>query len=386
MSRLALVRLVPVVAVAAALASPAFSQGAPQALPVSVAKPIKREVVHWTEFPGRFEASAQVDIRAQVSGALEEVKFQDGQEVNAGDPLFVIDQRPFQATLRAAEAALEGNKTRLDLAQSELQRATDLRKSGNIPEATFQQRQQTFLEAQANLTASQAEVETARLNFGYSEIRAPITGRIGRKLVDTGNIIASGSGGTLLTTIVQYDPIHFYFDVDEQSYLTYRRANAGENNGERSMVAYLQPSGSQAFDVEGRIDFLDNRIDEATGTIRIRAVVENDNNQITPGQFGRVLLPGGAPQEALLIPDVAVQSDQMRRVVMIVGENNTVEPRVVVLGAQFGALRQITSGLTGDETVIVNGLMRARPGGQVVPQPVEIEAPDDLTRPVAREG
>lgn len=377
-----LARLAPALVVAMGLAGPAVAQeGGPPAMPVSVAQPIKREVVDWTEFPGRFEASAEVAIRAQVSGALEKVNFKDGQEVEAGQLLFVIDQRPFAAALRAAEAALTGNRTRLDLAQAELNRAADLRKSGNIPEATFQQRQQTFLEAQANLAASQAEVETARLNLGYSEIRAPISGRIGRNLVDVGNIIASGSSGTLLTSIVRYDPIYFYFDVDEQSFLTYQDRNGGnvrDNNG--ALNVFIRTGGG-AFDIAGRIDFLDNRLDEATGTIRVRAVVENDKNAITPGQFGRVIVPSGEPRAAVLVPEVAIMADQTRFIVMTVGENNQVEPRPVERGAQFGDLREIKSGLKGDERVIVNGLMRARPGAAVVPQPVEVEAPADLTKP-----
>lgn len=382
MQNLTLARLLPAFAVTIALAGPAAAQeGGPPAMPVSVSQPLKREVVNWSEFPGRFQAAAEVAIRAQVSGALESVKFEDGQNVQAGDLLFVIDQRPFAAALRAAEAALTGNRTRLDLSQSELNRASDLRKSGNIPEATFQQRQQTFLEAQANLAASEAEVETARLNLGYSEIQAPISGRIGRKLVDAGNIIASGSAGTLLTTIVQHDPIHFYFDVDEQNFLNFQRQQGGNARNGGASTVFIKTADSANFDIEGRIDFLDNRLDEATGTIRVRAVVENDQGRITPGQFGRIQMPLGKPYEALLIPAVAVQADQIRQIVIVVGEDDTVQPRPVTLGGLFGDLRAVTDGLKGDERIIVNGLMRAQPGAKVVPQPVEIEAPADLTRP-----
>lgn len=364
-----------------AAATPALAQEMP-ALPVSVAQPIKRQVVDWVEFPGRFEAAASVEVRAQVAGALQSVHFTDGQEVNKGDLLFKIDAQSFEAALRAAEAAVKGNQTRLDLAAADQTRALELRATGNLPEATLQARQQAFLEAQANLDASKAQLETARINLGYTEITAPIEGRISRKLVTEGNLIASGSAGTLLTTIVAFDPVDFYFDVDENTFLSYQRMrgnNVRSNGGEK---VFLKTTDETEFNREGALDFVDNIIDPATGTIRVRARVANPEGTITPGQFGRVLLPLSPPQEAVLVPDNAIMADQTRHLVMTVDAENKVVPRPVERGARFGNLRAITSGLTGDEQVIVNGLMRARPGSTVVPQKTEIEAPADLTRPL----
>jgi RND family efflux transporter MFP subunit len=358
------------------------AQGAPPAPPVSVSKPVKRQVVDWLEFPGRFEAAASVEVRSQVAGALQSVNFTDGQEVKAGDLLFKIDPRQFEATLRQAQAAAQGNQTVLDLAQAEVKRAQELRQSGNIAEQALQQRQQTFLQAQANLNASRAEIEAAQLNLGYSDIRAPVTGRVGRKLVTEGNLIASGSAGTLLTTIVQFDPVHFYFDIDEQSYLAYqRRRIADPKASETARGVFISLSDEKDFTHEARLDFLDNAIDTATGTIRVRAVMANKDSLVTPGQFGRVKMSTGAPYEALLVPNDAIMADQTRSIVMTVTADGTVQPRPVETGGLFGGFRVIRSGLGPDDQLIVNGLMRARPGAKVTPQPTEVKVPDDLTHP-----
>jgi RND family efflux transporter MFP subunit len=359
-----------------------LAQGAPPAPPVSVAKPVTRKVVDWLEFPGRFEAVASVEIRAQVSGALQSVNFRDGQEVKAGDLLFKIDPRQFEAALRQAQAAAQGNQTVLDLAQAEVNRARELRQSGNIAEQALQQRQQTFLQAQANLTASRAEIEAAQLNLGYTELRAPVSGRVGRKLVTEGNLIASGSGGTLLTTIVQYDPIHFYFDVDEQSYLAYQRQRVSKAAGTaESPPVFLSLPDETAFTHEAKLDFVDNSIDQATGTIRLRAVLPNANSLITPGQFGRVKMSTGGAYEAMLVPNDAIMQDQTRSIVMGVGADGTVQPRPVKTGGLFQGFRVIREGLGPDDQIIVNGLMRARPGAKVTPQPTELKVPEDLTKP-----
>lgn len=369
-------------AVSLAFTAPAFAQQMP-ALPVSVATPIKREVVNWIEFPGRFEAAASVEVRAQVSGALQSVQFVDGQMVSKGDLLFKIDTLPFEAALRAADAAVRGNQTRLDLASAEQKRALELRQSGNIPEATLQARQQTFLEAQANLDAAKAQLENAKINLGYTEITAPIDGRIGRKLVTEGNLITAGSAGTLLTTIVAFDPVDFYFDVDENNFLSYQRAHGDKARDNGDEKVFLKTTDEDGFGREGVLDFVDNIVDAATGTIRVRARVENEAGTIIPGQFGRVMLPMNRPSEAILVPDNAIMADQTRHLVMSVNAENKVVPIPVQRGALFGNLRVITNGLNGDEQIIVNGLMRARPGGEVIPQKTEIEAPADLTKPLS---
>lgn len=362
------------------LAFPATAQEMP-ALPVSVAKPVKRMVVDWAEMPGRFEAANYVEVRAQVAGELESVHFEDGQNVKSGDLLFRIDPAQFQAALRAAEAAIRTNQTRLDLAGQEQKRGQELRGSGNIPESVFQQRNQAFLEAQANLDASKAEFERARLNLSYTDITAPIGGKVGRKLVSEGNLVSDGSAGTLLTTIVQFDPAHFYFDVDEQSFLTYQRSRTGEALSQHYQQVFIALSDETNFSHEAKLDFVANQVDPATGTIRVRAVMPNADQFVTPGLFGRVKLQTRPPYEALIIPDEAITLDQTRRIVMAVNGEGVVEPKEIEIGPRIGRFRAVTKGLTEADSIIVNGLMRARPGGKVVPTDKPLDVPADLTRP-----
>ena len=365
-----------------AVATPALAQGGPPALPVTVAAPAKRQVVDWVEFPGRFEATAMVEVRAQVSGALQTAPFRDGAIVKPGDVLFVIDPRRFEAAVRQARANVEVAQTRLDLARADLERAQDLSRTGNIPQSTFQQRQQTFLEARGSLEAARAAVESAQLDLEYSTIEAPIGGKVGRKLVTEGNLIASGSGGTLLTTIVQFEPLYFYFDVDETSFLRYLRAVAAGNREDGAgQQVFLALSDETEFTRSGKIDFLANQIDPATGTIRVRAEVPNPKNFITPGLFGRVRLATAPPREALVLPNEAIVQDQTRQLVMTVTDDGTVQPKPIKTGALIGRWRVIQEGVTERDRVIVNGLMRARPGGKVVPQPSDLQVPDNLTQP-----
>jgi RND family efflux transporter MFP subunit len=362
------------------LSFPAATQEMP-ALPVSVAKPVKKQVVDWAEMPGRFEAANYVEVRAQVAGELESVHFEDGQIVKAGDLLFRIDPAQFQAAARAAEAAIRTNQTRLDLAAQEQKRGQELRSSGNIPESVFQQRNQAFLEAQANLDQSKAEFERARINLNYTDIVAPIGGKVGRKLVTEGNLVSDGSAGTLLTTIVQFDPVHFYFDVDEQSFLTYQRSRTGEALSQHYQQVFIALSDETTFTHEAKLDFISNQVDPQTGTIRVRAVMPNADQFVTPGIFGRVKLQTRPPYEALVIPDEAITLDQTRRLVMTVNQEGVVEPKEVKVGPRIGRLRVITEGVTEADSIIVNGLMRARPGGKVVPTTVTFDVPADLTRP-----
>lgn len=355
----------------------AFAQGAPGPLPVSVATPVKRQVSDIAEFTGRFAASSLVEVRAQVSGQLMSVAFKDGAFVKKGDLLFKIDARPYQAALAQAEASVITARTRIDLTKADVDRAQDLRRTGNITDQLAQQRQQAYLEAQANLQSAQAQVETARLNLEWTDVRSPIDGRIGRKLVTEGNLIAAGATSTVLTTIVGVQPIYFYFDVDEQSYLRYMgyvRSGQIAVDDKGAPVKIALPN-SDKFTIEGRIDFADNALDEQTGTLRLRASVPNDDRFLTPGVFGRIQIDASPKYDALLLPDDAILSDQTRKVVMTVGPDNKVAPKVVELGQINGGLRVIRSGLTPEDKVIVNGLMRARPGAQVIPQMVDPTKP-----------
>ncbi|MFD1332748.1 efflux RND transporter periplasmic adaptor subunit [Methylopila musalis] len=367
-------------AVAASLqAAPVRAQGAPGPLPVSVANPIKRSVTDTAEFTGRFEASELVEVRAQVSGQLTQVAFKDGSLVKKGDLLFKIDPRPYEAAVTQAESAVITAKTRVDLTKSDVDRAKDLLRTGNITDQLAQQRNQAFGEAQASLKSAEAQVQTARLNLEWTDVRAPIDGRIGRKLVTEGNLIAAGASSSPLTTIVNVQPIYFYFDIDEQSYLRYLRnvrdGKIKEDNGGAAVEIALPDSPE--FSIKGRIDFADNQLDQQTGTLRLRASVPNENNFLTSGVFGRIRVQASPEYEAVMLPEEAILSDQTRKVVMTVGPENKVVPKVVELGQQHGPLRVIRSGVTLEDRVIVNGLMRARPGSQVKPEPVDFTKPKD---------
>lgn len=361
------------------LALPAAAQGPAPAgpMPVSVANPIKRTVTDVAEFTGRFEASELVEVRAQVSGQLISVAFKDGAMVKKGDPLFKIDPRPYEAAVTQAESGVITAKTRVDLTKSDVDRAIDLRRTGNITEQVAQQRQQAYGEALASLKSAEAAVQTAKLNLEWTDVRAPIDGRIGRKMITEGNLIAAGAGSTMLTTIVKITPIYFYFDVDEQSYLRYmgyvRDGKIKQEDG-GAPVEIALPNSTE-FSVKGKIDFADNQLDQQTGTLRLRATIPNEQGFLTSGVFGRLRVPSSPEYEALLLPDEAVMSDQTRKVVMTVGPEDKVVPKVVELGQLNGGMRVIKKGLTVEDKVIVNGLMRARPGSQVKPEMVDPTKP-----------
>jgi RND family efflux transporter MFP subunit len=362
----------------------ASAQAPPQApMPVSVATPVRQTVTDMAEFTGRFEASGLVEVRPQVSGTLESVHFTEGSLVKIGDLLFIIDPRTYQANVDEMRAQLDVARTRVDLARSELNRGQELRQGGNIAASTLQERQQAFLEAQANVQAAQAALNVAELNLGFTRIDAPISGQIGRKLVTEGNLIAAGANSQALTTIAAVDPIHFYFSVDEQSFLRYKRTVESNptQKAEGPLLVKLAVSDEASFTHDGYIDFADNRLDAQSGTLLLRVVMPNPNGFLTPGLFGRVQVAIGRPYEALLVPDVAIQSDQTRKVVMTVNAENTVVPKPVELGEMHGALRVIRSGLTADDKVVVNGLMRARPGSKVAPQVVDLTKPENGARP-----
>jgi len=352
-------------------------------MPVSVAPPVRQAVTDTAEFTGRFEASGLVEVRPQVSGTLESVHFTEGSLVKIRDLLFVIDPRTYQANVDEMRAQLEVARTRVDLARSELNRGQELRQGGNIAASTLQERQQAFLEAQANVQAAQAALNVAELNLSFTSIEAPISGRIGRKLVTEGNLIAAGANSQALTSIAAVDPIHFYFSVDEQSLLRYKRT-VESKPGQRPdapLPVKIAVSDEKDFTHDGYINFADNRLDAQSGTLLLRAVMPNPNGFLTPGLFGRVQVGIGEPYEALLVPDVAIQSDQTRKVVMTVNAENTVVPKPVELGEMHGALRVIRSGLTADDKVVVNGLMRARPGSKVAPQLVDLTKPANGGQP-----
>ncbi|HEX2554050.1 MAG TPA: efflux RND transporter periplasmic adaptor subunit [Microvirga sp.] len=354
-------------------AGPAAAQGAPPGPPsVTVAKPIVKPITEWDDFIGRFEAVDQVDIRARVSGYLDKVHFRDGAIVQVGEPLFTIDQRPYRNALQEAQANVTSAQVRIDFSQTDLDRAEQLRRTGNITDQLLDQRRQSFLTAKADLDRAQAQVRQAQLDLEFTEIKAPLAGRISRRLVSEGNLVNANE--TVLTNIVSMDPIHFYFDVDERSYLAYSRQHEGGTraSGAAPNEVLLTLTDEREGRRTGRMDFVDNRLDNASGTMRARAVFPNKDLFLTPGLFGRVSIRGSDPYEGVLVPDEAVGSDQDRRVVFVVGDDNIVHMKPVRPGPRIDGYRVIRTGLTGKETIVINGLMRIRAGAKVAPQPTTL--------------
>lgn len=366
-------------AAAGLLSSKAKAQEAPPP-PVDVATPIFKRVVEWDEYTGRFEAMERVEIRARVSGYLESVHFRDGEMVSAGDLLFVIDPRPFEAELARLQADLRRARTEYDLAVLRLNRGERLVQTRAIPEEEVDIRRAAVNSTQAEIDATEALIRRAELDIEFAQVRAPIAGRISNRRVDVGNLISGGTEqSTLLTTIVTLDPIYFVFDVSESDHLRYvRLSRAGERPSSRQNAnqVYVRLMDETDWTRTGEMNFVDNELGRSSGTIRGRAVFDNPNELLSPGMFGRLRLIGSAERETILLPDEAILADQSRRLVMTVDGEGTVVPKFVELGPIVDGLRVIRSGLQQSDRVIVNGLVRARPGAKVTPQDVEI-APTD---------
>jgi RND family efflux transporter MFP subunit len=355
------------------------AQGAPAPPPqVTVAKPSRQVVTEWDEYVGRFVAVDAIEMRARVSGYLDAVHFQDGQLVKAGDLLFTIDRRPFEATLAQAQATLAQARANLAYAEADLKRGENLVRGSTITQQTFDQRTQAKRVAEATVAAQEAAVRQALLDLEFTELKAPVSGRIGDRRVSPGNLVTGGTTGTttLLATITTIDPIRFEFTVDETSYLRYLRlagnATSAANRGFDAPVR-LKLIDEAKFTRTGKLDFVDNAIDRASGTIRGRAEFPNPDGTLTPGMFGRIQVPTGPPNEALLVPEVAISTEQVRRFVFVVDGDNIARPKYVTLGSVLEGQRVVTAGIDPNDRVIVNGLMRARPGVKVTPQ----ESPDN---------
>jgi multidrug efflux system membrane fusion protein len=340
---------------------------------VTVAQPVKRTVTDWDEFTGRFEAVEEVQVRARVGGFVERVEFRDGAIVHAGDLLYVIDSRPFEAVALQAEGQLSDARAKAELAKRELDRALTLVQTSAVSESIVDQRRQTLQAAHAAEMQAEGALKAARLNIEFTHVMAPMTGRAGRHLVSVGNLVQGSEGNaTLLTSIVTLDPIYIYFDVDEATYLKNNRLwFEGRRPSSRDTPNPVQVTltGEAKPSHDGKMDFIDNRLDVSTGTLRSRAVIPNKDLSILPGQFGRVRLIGSAPYEALLLPDAAVATDQSRKIVFVVKDDDTVEARAVTLGPLDEGLRVIREGLKPEDRVIVNGIQRARVGAKVAPHP-----------------
>jgi RND family efflux transporter MFP subunit len=370
------VRALAAVAIASAslLAScgEAQKQAAPPPPKVTVAKPIKRTIVDQDEYVGRFVPVDVVEVRARVSGYLDKIHFTDGQIVKQGDLLFTIDNRPYQNTLDQARANLETAKSNLAFTQSDLARGQQLVRERTISEQIYEQRAQAFRNAQASVAANEAMVRQAQLDLEYTELRAPITGRIGDRRVTQGNLVTGGAGGntTLLATIVSIDPIRFEFTFDEGALLRYQRLATGgsEVAGLGGTPVRIRLLDETDFSHPGRVDFVDNVIDRASGTIRGRAQFSNADGLFTPGMFARVQVPASAPYQALVLPDAAIATEQARKFVYVIGQDNIARLRYVTLGQVVDDLRVIKDGLADGERVVINGLMRVRQGQKVTPE------------------
>src|ERR1700676_5758018 len=341
--------------------------------PVTVAQPVKRTVTDWDEFTGRFEAVEEVQVRARVGGFVTNVEFRDGAFVNAGDLLYVIDSRPFEAVAEQADGQLSDARAKAELAKRELDRALTLVQTQAVSESIVDQRRQALQAAKAAEMQAAGLLKAAQLNIEFSHVVAPLGGRVSRHLVSVGNLVQgsdTGGGGTLLTSIVSLDPIYVYFDMDEATYLKNNRlyfegkrpsSRENPNPVQATLTGEINPSH------DGKVDFLDNRLDVSTGTLHGRAVIPNKDLSILPGQFGRVRLIASAPYEALLLPDTAIATDQSRKIVFVVEDDETVEAKPVVLGPLDDGLRVIKEGLKAEDRVIVDGLQRARVGAKVSP-------------------
>lgn len=345
---------------------------------VTVAKPLKKEITEWDEFTGQFAAVDEVEIRARVSGYLESIHFTDGQIVKKDDLLFVIDPRPFEISLTSAQAALNSAKARVDLAKQQLARADKLKKSDFVSQSTYDQRLQEMLSASSDAEVASAAIASAKLNLDFTKVMAPIAGRIGDHEVSVGNLVTGGESGstTRLTTIVSLDPIHFTFDMSEADFLAYQRAAASgtlSSTRDDGIEVSAHLVDETDWPLKGRLDFVNNQVDRTTGTIRARAVFPNPDLLITPGQFGRIRIPGSEPYQAIMIPDEAILSDQSQKIVFTVGADGVVKPLVVRPGPLIEGLRVVREGLTGDEDIIIDGLLRARPGAKVTPSAGEIK-------------
>ena len=359
----------------------ALAQGRPPAMPVSVSEPIAKQVVQWDEYSGRFEARAIVEVRARVSGFVDKLHFKDGQWVNAGDRLFTIDKRPYEIAVESAAADVARNKAQVELADLQVGRGASLIASRTITEQDNDTRKSNLAVARAQLKAAEAALHNAQLNLEWTEVTAPLAGRISDRKVDPGNLIQGGQqGATLLSTIVNTDPIYFLFDVSEADHLRYQRLQlmgVRAQAGSSTIPVRIKLADESEWRRLGTIDFVDTVLSPRSGTVRTRAVVENSDHLLTPGVFGRVQLYGGE-YNAVLVPDTAIVSDQARKIVFVVGSDNVVQARPVRLGPLYEGLRVVHDGLKPDDRVVLDGLANpmVRPGAKVMPQKGEIKTAD----------
>jgi len=348
--------------------------------PVSVASVEQRDIVHWAEFSGRLEAVERVELRSRVSGVVEAVHFREGELVKQGDLLISIDQAPYLAEFERAQAQVLAAEARVALAAGEHDRGQQLMASRNVSQKDLDTRYNALREAKANLRAAEAAQQTARLNLDYTQIRAPISGRIGRLGITTGNLVAAGASAPLLTTLVSVDPVYASFDADEHSVLAALASLPGQERKLDRIPVRVATMASETARIDGKLHFIDNRVDAASGTIRVRALLDNPDGNLLPGQFVRVEMGQARAAQGLVINERAVGTDQNKKFVFVVGADNKATWREVTLGATSEGLRVVTSGLSSGERIVVNGLQRVRPGATVSPEPVPMALKTELRR------
>ena len=353
------------------------ASSAPPPPPVTVSRPLQKVITEWDEYTGRFTPLASVEVRARVSGFIDSVHFKDGQIVKQGDLLFVIDPRPYQLAVEQSTADVERAEAKLNIAALDVERALPLARTQAVTGRELDTRRSTQRDAAAQVAAAEATLKQAKLNLEWTEVRAPISGRISDTRVDAGNLISGGqSGASLLTVIVSIDPIRFVFDASEADYLRYVRLRVAGVSGPRRELenpVFVRLADETDYKIAGKMDFVDNVLNPRTGTIRGRAIFENKDGILLPGYFGRLRLFGGE-HEALLVPDSAIASDQASKIVFTVADDGTVGTKRVELGPMVEGLRVIRSGLAPTDRIVIDGVQRARPGAKVTAEDGKIEA------------
>ena len=354
-------------------ATPAVAQAAPAATPVMVSTVVQAEVAAWDEFSGRLEAVERVDVRSRVAGAVETVHFQEGALVKAGDLLVTIDAAPYAAEVDRAQAQLVAAQARQTYSTSELERAHRLWDDNAIARRELDERIHARQEADANVRAAEAALHSAKLNLSYTQVRAPVAGRVGKREVTAGNLVPAGPGAPVLTTLVSVNPIYASFDADEQiiGRALAELKTTGTTRGRLEAIpVQMGTAATGDLPFRGHMQLVDNQVNAKTGTVRVRAVFDNADGKLMPGQFAQLRMGRAKPSSTLLISERAVGTDQSKKFVMVVGDDNKAAYREVVLGANVDGLRIVLSGLKANERVVVNGLQRIRPGSVVAPQQV----------------
>lgn len=338
---------------------------------IKVANPVQKQVTEWDEYTGRFQAIEKVDVRARVSGYLEAINFKDGDMVKAGDVLFVIDQRPFKIALDDAKAQMNRAIAQRELSKKNLERAKKLFEMGAISRQDYDNRIQDIDVNEAAVAQAEAAVDAANLNLDFTYVLAPVSGRVSRHFVSEGNLISGGSeSATVLTTIVSTNPIYFYIDASESELLKYIRLDKSHkrtSSRTKANPVYVKLLDEKDFEHTGHMDFVDNAVDESTGTMRARAVIDNSSGILEPGMFGRAKIPGSANYDALLVPDEAIGSDQSLKFLYVVDDQNTVKIKFVELGPLEQGLRIIRQGITADDRIIISNLVMIRPEMKIDP-------------------